>query len=664
MDNSKYLDVFIDESTEHLDTMYEQLLLLEKNPQETSIIETIFRAAHTIKGMAATMGFEDLANLTHKIEDVFDSIRYGKLTVQTMLVDVLFNAVDELQAIVQDISNGGTGKLTIDAIVNQLDRIEKGLELTVDQQPVSQTEQSSNHIHFELDQFQISVLTESKERGFTNYEIQITLNESCLLKAARVYMVFEVLEKIGEVIISEPSVTDLEEENFDRNFSVMFISKLEAEEINAMIMKVSEIEKVIITTFSIEDYTGNIDILQNVQQVEKKKENKGVSLSTTSSKTIRVNMDRLDMLLNLFEELVIDKGRLEQISIDLNHSELQDTVEKMSRVSSDLQHIILQMRMMPIDNVFSRFPRMIRQLARDLDKEVELEIIGSNTELDRTVIDEIGDPLVHLIRNAIDHGIEMPAERKKQGKPAQGKIILEAYHSGNHVFIEIADDGAGIDQERVLNKAYEKNVLTKQEAELLDDQEINKLILESGFSTNDDISDISGRGVGLDVVKNTIESLGGTISIQSTFGKGSTFSIELPLTLTIISVLLIELNTEKYGIPLSSIVETSILHKDDILNAHQHKVVNFRDKIVPLVFLNEIFEVTESEREHDDYYSIVIVKRGSKLTGLVVDSFIGQQEIVLKSLGNYLENIYAISGATILGDGEVALIIDSNALVK
>src|SRR5690625_4555890 len=664
MDNSKYLDVFIDESTEHLDTMYEQLILLEKNPDEISIIENIFRAAHTIKGMAATMGFDDLANLTHKIEDVFDRIRYGKLQVQTTLVDVLFNAIDQLQAIVGDISNGGTGKLSIEEIINQLEKIEKGLDVNNIVPAEVENEQSVKSLHFNLDQFQISVLNESKERGFTNYEINVQLNESCLLKAARVYMVFEVLEKIGEVVISEPSVGDLEEENFDRDFSVMLISKLASEEIKAMVMKVSEIETVHIETFNIEPYLENADVLQRVEQTEQSKETNNASIKTPTSKTIRVNMERLDMLLNLFEELVIDKGRLEQISIDVNHSELQDTVEKMSRVSSDLQHIILQMRMMPIDNVFSRFPRMIRQLARDLGKEVELEIIGSDTELDRTVIDEIGDPLVHLIRNAIDHGIEMPEERTKQCKQPFGKITLEAYHSGYHVFIEISDDGAGINQDNVIKKALEKNVISNQEAETLEDQEINKLILASGFSTNEAISDISGRGVGLDVVKNTIESLGGAISIQSTHGKGSTFSIELPLTLTIISVLLVELEKEKYGIPLSSIVETSILHKDKILNAHQHKVIDFRNRIVPLVFLNEIFNTPKSKQSPDEYYSIVIVKRGDKLTGLVVDSFIGQQEIVLKSLGNYLENVYAISGATILGDGEVALIVDSNALVK
>src|SRR5690625_2559558 len=463
MDNSKYLDVFIDESTEHIETMYQQLLLLEKTPEDKSIIEEIFRAAHTIKGMSATMGFDDLSNLTHKIENVFDSIRYDRVSVHTTLVDSLFNAVDYMNAMVEDIAKGGSGKENIQAIVEQLERAEKGLDIQGSSTDAPQKITTSSTSAFQLDQFQITILNESKERGYDNYEITIQLNEDCLLKAARVYMVFELLEKHGEVVISNPAVNELEEENFDNSFSVMFVTKHDEEEIRAKIMKVSEIESVTITPFSVDKYIQ--DQSQNKDHDEpsskgSKVENK-VSISSAPSKTIRVNMERLDTLMNLFEELVIDRGRLEQISIDLNHSELQDTVEKMSRVSSDLQHIILQMRMVPIDTVFSRFPRMIRQLAKDLQKEIELEIIGSETELDRTVIDEIGDPLVHLIRNAIDHGLENPAERIKQGKPEQGKVTLEAYHSGNHVFIEISDDGAGINEEKVRKKAIEKWIITE-----------------------------------------------------------------------------------------------------------------------------------------------------------------------------------------------------------
>jgi two-component system chemotaxis sensor kinase CheA len=306
---------------------------------------------------------------------------------------------------------------------------------------------------------------------------------------------------------------------------------------------------------------------------------------------------------------------------------------------------------------------MVRQLAKDLNKKIDLEVIGAETELDRTVIDEIGDPLVHLLRNALDHGVETPDIRKANGKAETGTIRLKAFHSGNHVFIEIEDDGAGINRDKVLDKAIKNGIINEKAASALTDKQVYELIFASGFSTADKISDISGRGVGLDVVKNTIESLGGFVTIDSELGKGSIFSIQLPLTLSIISVMLVEIQEEKYAVPLSSIIETAIVRKDEILNAHNQKVIDFRGKVVPLLFLKDLFEVP-SVKENDAFYSVVIVRKGDKMAGLVVDSFIGQQEVVLKSLGNYLSGAFAISGATILGDGEVALIVDCNALIK
>lgn len=674
MDTTQYLDVFIDESTEHLEALYKQLLELEKSPEDKTIIDEIFRAAHTLKGMSATMGYMDVANLTHKLENIFDGIRYDKIVVQTDMIDILFDAVDQLNAIVEDIGNGGDGKRDVSHIVTYLDQIENGeseiINTEASRDAPSKTLNTLKTVE-SLDQFEISILKESSERGFSNYEISVHLSEDCLLKGARVFMVFEVLEKLGEVIKSEPPVNELEEENFESTFTVLLVSQFEEEEIQSKIMKVSEIEKVLVNHFSVDTYTQEQKDKESAKEAQEeaklpeknKNENKSTSKSPIS-KTIRVNIDRLDVLMNLFEELVIDRGRLEQISMELDNNDLQETVERMSRVSGDLQNIILTMRMVPIDQVFNRFPRMIRQIARDLNKNVDIDIIGAETELDRTVIDEIGDPLVHLIRNAMDHGIESPQERKAKGKPEQGTIRLEAYHSGNHVFIEISDDGAGINKQKVLDKATANEVISTAHAETLSDQQIYQLIMESGFSTADAISDLSGRGVGLDVVKNTIESLGGSITIDATIDEGSKFSIQLPLTLSIMSVLLVELQNEKYAVPLSSIIETSIIHKDQIMLAHNKSVIDFRGKVVPLAYLNDIFNVPQTNKEDQEYLSIVIVRRGDKLAGLVVDSLIGQQEVVLKSLGDYLSNTFAISGATILGNGEVALIIDSNALVK
>ncbi|HZW68213.1 MAG TPA: chemotaxis protein CheA [Pseudogracilibacillus sp.] len=678
METTQYLDIFIDESTEHLDTLYQQMLELEKNPEEKSIIEEIFRAAHTLKGMSATMGYDDLANLTHKLENVFDGIRYDKISVKTEMMDDLFHAVDHLNEMVSDVANGGDGRKDVTTIVDRLEMIEKGIDLTEKEVSASSEQtavQAEDDLAIVIDEFQITIIEEAIEQGFTCYEMVVELSEESLLKAARVYMVFDVLEKYGEVIYSNPSTNELEEENFEHSFRLIYITKEAGEDVQAKILKVSEVTNVDISEFDLTSYKkaqdkAEAEVAAQAAKTQKNDRKKNEKQSSTTAvkaaptKTIRVNIERLDVLMNLFEELVIDRGRLEQISLDLRNSELQETVERMSRVSSDLQNIILTMRMVPIDTVFNRFPRMIRQLARDLNKEVEVEILGADTELDRTVIDEIGDPLVHLIRNAIDHGIEMPDERLKNGKARKGKITLEAYHSGNHVFVEIIDDGAGINRDVIEKLSIERGIITQQEADVMSDQQVYELILTSGFSTNKEVSDVSGRGVGLDVVKTTIESLGGSVTIDSEQGRGSVFSIQLPLTLSIISVLLIELQNEKYAIPLSSIIETAILKKSEIFKAHDKKVIDFRGNIVPLAYLNEIFDVPQSEDSDDEFVSVVIVRKGNKLTGLVVDSFIGQQEVVLKSLGNYLTNVFAISGATILGDGEVALIVDSNALIK
>ncbi|MDM5223736.1 chemotaxis protein CheA [Peribacillus sp. NJ11] len=678
MDMNQYLEVFIEESKEHLQMCSEQMLVLEKNPEDLSIVNEIFRSAHTLKGMSATMGYDDLANLTHKMENVLDAIRNSQIILTPELFDVLFLAVDDLEAMVMSIAEGGDGKRNVKSVVHQLELIEKGespVSTSIAEVAASVALEKEEMIAGEYDEFEWTVLQQSYDQGFNSFEISIGLREDCLLKAARVFMVFEVLEKSGEVIKSHPPVELLEEEQFDQQFTVTMVTTESSEVIKKKIMKVSEVDHVVINTLDLEGlrHAANVKV-DKVAEVQEQETNHAVlptdinekkkqsPAKPASSKTIRVNIERLDILMNLFEELVIDRGRLDQISSDLDNQELHETVERMSRITSDLQTIVLNMRMVPVETVFNRFPKMVRQLARDLNKKVDLEIIGAETELDRTVIDEIGDPLVHLLRNAMDHGIETPEERLAKGKVEEGKILLKAYHSGNHVFIEIDDDGAGINKERVLNKALSNGILTKETAATLSDKQIYELIFASGFSTAETISDVSGRGVGLDVVKNTIESLGGTVTIDSKENEGSIFLIQLPLTLSIISVMLVAIQNEKYAIPLSSIIETAIIKKEDIMNAHNQQVIDFRGKVLPLLFLKDIFEVPFSQ-EDEEFLSVVIVRKGDKLAGLVVDSFIGQLEIVLKSLGNYLTTAFSISGATILGDGQVALIIDCNTLI-
>lgn len=682
MEVNQYLEMFIEESKEHLQSCSDNLLELEKNPENLSIVNEIFRSAHTLKGMSATMGYEDLADLTHKMENVLDAIRNEKIKVDSDILDVVFESVDHLEEMIMDIADGGDGKKDVSETVSKLKSIEAGepikkgaISSTASNEVAATTVTTNEKSTLDYDEFDITVLQQSSEQGFNALEITVSLREDCLLKAARVYMVFDILEKSGDIIKSYPSVEKLEEEQFDLQFKVAIITKESAEDLQKKIMKVSEVDTVHVIQLTKDSFEKPEEKIIETQPVkEEKPVVENVKAPTTAkstpskqhaqSKTIRVSIERLDILMNLFEELVIDRGRLQSISTEVNHSELNETVERMSRVMGDLQNIVLTMRMIPVETVFNRFPKMVRTISRDLHKKINLEIIGAETELDRTVIDEIGDPLVHLIRNSCDHGIESPEVRRAKGKPEEGSVILRAYHSGNYVFIEIEDDGAGINRDKVLEKALSKGIVTNESAALLSDNQINELILASGFSTADAVSDLSGRGVGLDVVKTTIQSLGGSISIESTQDVGSIFSIQLPLTLSIISVMLVEIEKEIYAIPLSSIIETSIIKDSDILNAHNQKVIDFRGKVVPLIFLEEVFEVPRTKQVDEEFHSVVIVRKGEKLAGLVVDSFIGQQEIVLKSLGNYLKNIFAISGATILGNGKVALIVDCNALMK
>ncbi|WP_262008579.1 chemotaxis protein CheA [Bacillus licheniformis] len=673
MDMNQYLDVFIEESREHLQTCNEKLLELEKNPTDLQLVHDIFRAAHTLKGMSATMGYEDMAHLTHSLENVLDAIRNEEMTITSEWMDVMFEALDDLEAIVLSIIEGGDGKRDVSEVCAKLDVTGANKEAAA---AAEAPEAASSETKWSYDEFQRTVIAEAEEQGFKCFEIKVALKEDCLLKGVRVYMVFEQLNEVGEVVKTIPETEVLESEDFDSEFVICFLSKHGKEEIFNKINGVSEIEKIEVTELK-NDFSAQEEAKPAAseketapKEAEKKpakqpdgKKDAAKPAAGGGTKTIRVNIDRLDSLMNLFEELVIDRGRLEQIAKELEHSELTETVERMTRISGDLQSIILNMRMVPVETVFNRFPRMVRQLTKELNKKIELSIFGAETELDRTVIDEIGDPLVHLLRNSLDHGIEAPEVRVKNGKPETGQVRLKAYHSGNHVFIEVEDDGAGINRKKVLEKALERNVITEREAETIEDHEIDALIFAPGFSTADQISDISGRGVGLDVVKSKLESLGGSVSIKSSEGEGSLFSIQLPLTLSIISVLLVKLENETFAIPITSIIETAVIDKKDILQTHDREVIDFRGHIVPVVYLKEQFNVEDSSDDLDQLH-VIVVKKGDKLTAFVVDSFIGQQEVVLKSLGDYLTNVFAISGATILGDGQVALIIDCNALIK
>ncbi|WP_428909629.1 chemotaxis protein CheW [Niallia sp. Krafla_26] len=677
METNQYLEVFLDESREHLQAVNDNILKLEKEPTNIEIINEIFRSAHTLKGMSATMGFDDIAALTHKMENVFDQIRNNKINVSSKVIDIIFLAIEYLEEMVQSISEGKDGKKDVTELVKRLEQlVQVEIVPSASKQQDSKVEESV--MGLDLDEYQRTIIKHGIRQGFFAYQVTVELREDCMLKGVRAYMVFEQMENHAEIIKTVPATEKIEEGDFEQTFSLLLLTKEMNEDIKKLISNVSEIKQIRVNSINLENvsekeeetFDKSKEKKESIEgspiQADSSKNNSSMEHGTSSgSHTIRVNLEKIDELMNLFEEVVVDRGRLETISESLRSSALKETVDHMSRISTQLQTLILTLRMVPIEQVFNRFPRMIRGLSRDLHKKINLTIEGAETELDRTVIDEIGDPLVHMIRNSVDHGIELPEVRKQSGKTEEGHLTLRAFHSGNHVFIEIEDDGAGIDQEKVAAKAIDKGLISAEQVKTLSDEEANKLIFLSGFSTADKVSNISGRGVGLDVVKNKIEALGGQIDIQSTKGKGSIFTIQLPLTLSIITSLLVRVLEATYAIPLSSIVETLLLDKEQIFYVNSQKVYDYRGHIIPLVSLSEYFhyQVGEKQGIQQEFY-VAIIKKGDQFVGLMVDDLVGQKEIVLKTLGVYLGDVSGFSGATILGDGSVALVLDPNVFFK
>ncbi|CAM2893625.1 chemotaxis protein CheA [Paenibacillus sediminis] len=691
MDMNQYLSMFIDESNDHLQSLNENMLQLESNPNDLGIVQVIFRSAHTLKGMAATMGFEDLASLTHQMENVLDLVRNEKLVMQEFIFDTLFKSLDALESMVQDITQGGEGRADVSSIVAALQAIVRGeLEAAVTvEAPSSTSEQTIPLDAIQLDEYQYSVLEQSITEGHRVLYLEVSIREDSALKAARAYMVFDALERSGEVVKSYPSVQDIEQENFERSFSLYYITQKEPGDLESMIANISEIDQVKVVSLdheSLKQMTQQSSNAAPKKAAEPKaeaaekakasadstsanaapKQNKpsGNAAASAPSRTIRVDIERLDVLMNLFSELLIDRVRLEQLASEIKRQDLTETIEHMTRVSADLQNIVLKLRMVPVDTVFNRFPRMVRDLAKSLDKKIDLIITGAETELDRTVIDEIGDPLVHLLRNAVDHGVESVADRVAAGKSDTGTVHLRAFHSGNHVFIEIEDDGAGIYRDKIVNKALKNGIVTEEQTAAMSDEEVYQLLFAPGFSTAEVISDISGRGVGLDVVKSKIASLGGNVTIFSQPGKGTKFSVQLPLTLSIIAAMLIKMGDEKFAIPLSSIVETGAIKPDEIRTVHGTKMIEYRNSHIPYISLSRFLDVPNYDETGEEETEIVVIRKGDRMAALAVDDFIGQNEIVIKNLGKYLPQIQGISGATILGDGQVALIIDPNNIIK
>ena len=711
MDVSQYLEIFLDETNEHLQSLSDQLMILENEPENEDTINEIFRAAHSLKGMAGTMGYKRMQALTHDMENVFSEVRNGKKKVNSHLIDILFQALDALESYknnIQQTQDEGTDDN--EPIIKALQAILKGEDegeaapAEKKSEPAAEEKAQKSEtdgdvgekkwLDIVLHEPEQHVISEAFKNGMNVYGFTVFVQETCILKAARAFLVFKAIEELGEVIVSQPSIQDIEDEKFDFDFSIYVVTASDIDKVKEAIMGVSEIDHVVGEIIDLdnakieseeEDAEPEAEVKEEApkeavaaapaaapaksapaenkaQQDDKNK--KGAANKPVVNRTVRVDIEKLDVLMNLVSELIIAKNSLVSYSAaDSVNSGFNEQIEYLESVTTNLHESVMKVRMVPIESVVAKFPRMIRDLAKKLNKQMELHMTGEETELDRTVVDEIGDPLMHLLRNSADHGLESAEVRRARGKNEVGQIYLDAYQDGNNVIIEVRDDGNGIDVEAVRAKAIERGTVTPEQAENLSEKEVIDLLFLPSFSTAKVVSDVSGRGVGLDVVKSKIETLGGDVSVKSKLGEGSTWTIRLPLTLAIIQALMVVVGNEKYAISLGSIETIEDVAEKDVKYVENKEVINLRGAVIPLVRLNTILDA-DSTKDPNANMVVVIVKKGDALAGLVVDDLIGQQEIVIKSLGKYINcSSRLISGATILGDGEVALILDANVLM-
>ena len=690
MDVSQYLEIFIDESNEHLQNLNTQILNLEAEPDNMDTINEIFRAAHSLKGMAGTMGYKRMQNLTHDMENVFSEVRNGHIKVAPGMIDILFQCLDALDEYVTNIKESADeGTNDNEALIKQLNAVlESKGEIPSETKEEPKASATANDeddcggkkwMNIVLDSTQVSVIKAAQEMKKNVYGITVVVQETCILKAARAFLVFKAVEEKGEVVVSNPPAQDIEDEKFDKDFSLIVISDNSLQDVIKAAEDVSEIASVVGDVIdlnnmkkpkeAVAEETKPVASASKVQNVEPQAAAKATEKKASGSKpvvnrTVRVDIEKLDVLMNLVSELIIAKNSLVSTTSQEQSQDdaFNEQIEYLESVTTNLHESVMKVRMVPIESVVSKFPRMIRDLSKKLGKKMELYMTGEDTELDRTVVDEIGDPLMHLLRNSADHGLESAEVRLERGKPETGSIFLDAYQDGNNVVIEVRDDGNGIDVDKVRAKAIERGTITAEQAVNMTDKEIIDLLFLPSFSTAKAVTDVSGRGVGLDVVRSKIESLSGEVEVKSKLGEGSTWIIRLPLTLAIIQALMIEVGNEKYAISLGSIQTIEDIMVNDIKLVQNKEVIHLRGSVIPLVRLSEVLDV-ESTKKDDESMVVVIVKKGDKQAGLVIDELLGQQEIVIKSLGKYMKQTKIISGATILGDGEVALILDTNALL-
>lgn len=671
-ENSKYLDLFFEETDEHLQSLNEQVLELENNPEDSSIVDVMFRSAHTIKGMAATMGYDTMAKLTHKMENVFDLLKQKIIAADTISIALIFDCLDTLSDLVEDLREGNDAERDISNLAKRLDQVSSGESAIEEASELEQETGSSLNLALEkVEDSDLMIIEAAKEDGYNAYVLAIQIDEDSSMKNARVYLVMSKLEQHGDVLYSEPGTEVLENDDFGNIFKLIYVSQLDEETVHNLALDNSEIEEVLIQTIQQADdlmvkaaetvhVTETPIENQKVESVVEpqattKAPTKGKAQNHAMNQSIRVDIGKLDSFMNLVSELVIYRTRLEDLSDQLQVSEMKEPLDHVARISSELQELVLKIRMQPVSTVMTRFPRMIRDLGNDLGKEFNLVIEGEDTELDRTVVSELSEPLVHLLRNSADHGVEMPEDRVKLGKDSKGTIKITAYQEGNRVVLTLSDDGKGVNPTIIKESAERKGIST----EGMSDKEIQQLIFHPGFSTAKEVTSISGRGVGMDAVKQKITELGGTVELESVVNQGTTFKINLPLTLSIIQSLLVTVGQDIFAIPLGIIKTIVKVTEEDIIRVHNREVYKYEGLAVPVIRLNQALSMETNEESN---LHLVLVKHGESYKALAVDDLVRQQEIVIKKLGQELKMLKNYLGATILGDGSIILILDVSAI--
>jgi two-component system, chemotaxis family, sensor kinase CheA len=707
MDISQYKDLFITEAQEHLDALNKFLLQLENDPNNLDVVTEIFRSAHTLKGMSATMGYDQLTELAHEMENLLEHLRTGDTPVTTNVVDTLFSCFDTLGAIINSIAEDRPEQIDFSGLVSEIRSVTEG---PVTEEPVAPAsgeadkavspppvlEEPSAEAEVAKREATAPPATEPKATvppvsepkpplppvtepeaatlelddtdmrkysvipGMRILRLTVELDRECLLKSVRVFMVFKKLAQLGEVLGSLPAVEALEDEKFESTFQVAVATREMGERVEKALLAIAEIAGV------------KIDVLHESTQEARPSGGAAAEGATDKAaaglqaarrtQSVRVNITRLDTLMNLVGELVINRTRLTQIAHGFDLPELREALDQTSRLTAELQDEVMKTRMVPVEHVFNRFPRMVRDLARTEYKEIDFVVEGKEIELDRTILDEISDPLIHMIRNAVDHGIAIPEKRVKQGKPARGTVKLSAYRDRNYVAIEVYDDGEGIDPARVFDRAVAKGLMSEDERRTLTDDDVLRVLCLPGFSTSEQVSGVSGRGVGMDAVKSKAEALGGFVLLAFAPGLGTTVTLKLPLTLAIVQALMVEVAGETYAVPLGTVRETHVISPEDIKTVQSHEAIFLRDETIPLLRLDRLLECSV-QLNGAEQFPVVITEIGPRLIALGVHSLIGQQEIVISALDKFLKRVEGFAGATILGTGRVALILDIPSLM-